>query len=288
MRRPRRSRTVFTPDQVAELKYHFMQCNYIRFEKAEQIAAKFSMPVGPVKVWFKNQRRKLKIKENENHILGIGDTTIEPPNYTRHDLILPTLTPRPLTPLSTPSPSISPIEIKFSYDPMYLNSTAYNVKQEPSYNFKHETAYQWLQNLPALTPSQLVYNSASPHHVPQMPSFHDTVINFNRLPYYTLPSPASTTSGDGNHITTNSDTSDYFSQMSPNSEITEPLTPISNHGETESVFNGILDSLKTPETEPLIETVFEELTNAPEQTKIKSEPYIDPISSEHANALEIV
>lgn len=280
MRRPRRNRTVFTADQIAELKYYFMQCNYIRMERAQEIAAKFSMPVGPVKVWFKNQRRKLKIKEAENQKLALGDTSaLELSKYSQHErLHLPTLSTAPPTPLPTPSPSISPIDIKFSFDPLYFNTSAYGVKQEhygvkqePCETVKQENPYQWLQNVPTLTPGQIVYSTPSPHQIPQIQSFHDTVINFNRLPYYTLPSPASTSSGDANHMTVTSDTSDYFSQMSPDSEITEPLTPNSNNGEPESVFNGILDSLKTPETEPPIGTIFEELTSAPEP-KIKTEP----------------
>ncbi|XP_055905551.1 homeotic protein bicoid [Eupeodes corollae] len=299
MRRPRRSRTVFTNDQVAELKYYFMQCNYVNTERAEQLAAKLSMPPGPVRIWFKNQRRKIKIREAEKEMFNQHENSIQqlPTQYRRHTLHLPTLTappPPPPNPLPTPSPSISDIDIKFSYEPIYLNSSAYNVKQETptydirhdtGYNVKQETAYQWLQHLPVMTPSQMVYNTASPHHIPQLHSFHDSLINFNRLPY-TLPSPASTTSGDANSMTVNSDTSDYFSQMSPESEIVEPLTPNSVHGEAESVFNGILDSLKNPRTEPPIETVYEELTSAPD-TKIKSEPFTQPQhSSDQSQCLQ--
>lgn len=290
-RKPRRSRTIFTPEQVAELKYYFLQCSYIKLEKAEQIATKFSMPVGVVKVWFKNQRRKLKIRESEKRF---SETINEKPRYKPHEFILPMAPPSSFsTPTPTQTSSISPINIKLSYgtihpgnnpnvkqeltySPAIRQEINYNpgVKQEIPYNpYPSEAAYQWLQSLPTITPGQMVFNPIPQHHAPQqMQSYPDTVITFNPLPYYTLPSPASTTSGDANHMTANSDTSDYFSQMSPNSEITEPLTPNSNNGEAaESVFNGILDSLKTPETEPPIETVFEELTSAP-QPGIKTEP----------------
>lgn len=260
MRRPRRMRTVFSEEQTNELKYYFMQCQYIKQDKAQQIATKFSMPVNVIKVWFKNKRSKLRTKEVEHRKL------IQHPQEQIQPNLVPELPSSMATPSPSPSPSISPVEMILPYESMYPG-----VKQEIFYNSYNDQAYQWLRNLPSLTPAQMVYNSASPHHIPQRQSLHDNVFKFNHLPYYTLPSPAlSSISGDSNHMTVNSDTSDYFSQMSPNSELNEPLTPQSTHGEVESVFNGILDGLKTAETDHSIETIFADLTKAPEP-EVKTE-----------------
>ncbi|XP_037956525.1 homeotic protein bicoid-like isoform X1 [Teleopsis dalmanni] len=66
IRRPRRSRTVFTKLQIAELEQQFQRAKYLSTISLAELSNKLTIGQPQVKTWFKNRRRRHKLQSNTN------------------------------------------------------------------------------------------------------------------------------------------------------------------------------------------------------------------------------
>nr|ACD75452.1 putative bicoid [Lonchoptera lutea] len=216
MRRPRRTRTTFTSAQISKLEQYFNESKYVNASRLAELSGKLNLGNAQVKIWFKNRRRRLRIEQLKlKELNGSNDTT--PAVSVSKDLCLAlpltptTLTPSPsLTPTSTPNISDQYSE-NYTYNPYtynpYVQQHAYEqqVRAQPM-------ATQYYQQ-PSAISQQLTRDFLT--SIKTEPDF-----NYNSTPYMRMP--AAETMVNYTKIPTKNC---YLPELSPNSEVYEPLTP---------------------------------------------------------------
>nr|ACD75458.1 putative bicoid [Platypeza consobrina] len=242
MRRTRRLRTTFTQQQLQELEQEFQINKYVTALRLADITSRLNLANAQVKIWFKNRRRKHKIEEarmkelkgtlplglnvsipNLNGSLTSNslDSSLSesaPPSETKSESPPLPLTPNPLTPSPTPSATSTPS----ASDKQSDNS---NYGNQFYYNNNNNQMPQYYQTPPA-TSNQQQFEFPTKVQQQNETRYNNNNNNFSQQQQFNRLASQEKLAEFAKQLKIKSEMADFNSaELSPNSEVYEPLTP---------------------------------------------------------------